>query len=256
MGYQSFFANPMKLIHDELLFFIHWKNEFIAAGCNSALIAKVLKTNRIEHYQQLFRIFTRLPPDIRKGMLYQWELFCLSGEKQSFYYAKQFCGLTQTKRNLLGMNALHYAALSGNPEQIYRALELGIIWNSKSFNQCNILHFAILSGELKQIIKVLELEDTQHVKLSRTIEKNRNVFHLAAFTGIIELINFTKDLINNIHEKDDDGLNALDYARASNEINAIEHLAMMGLSSDHCLDNFCFGGIAIQPPSDRFRSLS
>lgn len=231
MQRQSLFADdPWPDIHEELKFhFYKWKDTFVTAGCNPGLITNVLGKHMIENYDNLYQSFIRLPTDRRQNISNLWELFCLSGEKIAFLYLTNFKKLTKNTRNASGENALHYAALSTNPSQIYRALELGIPWNSTSDNHFNLLHFATLSGKVNQVNNVLGFEEKFKEKLPRVADNGINVFHLAALTGCVEIIELCKDLVEDLQACDNQGLNALDYARISNNEAAIAKLTALGL---------------------------
>ena len=261
MMHHSIFFNQKekkirKNMQEEMHFFFQWRNRFVEGGCNATLITQILKKKQIDHYDLLYQAFIHLPKSMRKKLTQEWELFCLSGEERAFCYAVRELKLNHKTHNRYGENALHYAALSNNPNQIYRALKLGIAWNSESHDHCNILHFSVFSRELKQLQTVLALETNMREALSRHIKEDRNIFHFAAFTGIVEIMELVKNLVDDIHAEDIDGFNALDYARANyievknteqvevmqikNAELAIQSLSKMGLTSDRDLKDFHF----------------
>ncbi len=229
---RALFANPMKQIHEELLFFIEWKNKFTQAGCQPLLISNLFRTNIIEDYNKLYKHFLRLLPSMRKEVMHRWELLCLSGEPGAFEYATKFCNLTAKTYNRSGKNPLHYATLSGNPHQFNKAFKINIDWQNESLDHYNILHFAILSNNPTQLTTVLTLESESGKLLPRLGHKNRNPLHLAAFTGSLEMIQLCAELVDDIFLKDDLGFNALDYARANKAKQAIKLLSSLGLRSN------------------------
>lgn len=124
---------------------------------------------------------------------------------------------------------LFYAAMSGNPMQLNRALalvkkyqDLAIkkgysqipVWQTKIYKGMNIFHAAILSGNVQQVKKVLELANNANVSLNKNITEDGfkvTPLHFSVLSNSLEIVQLILNLTKNIQSVDNEGFNALDY---------------------------------------------
>ncbi len=104
----------------------YWKNKLIAAGCNQVLLKEAIKSGVIQNYKNLYLAFAHLQREMKKNIDQQWMLCCLSGEPRAIWHAIQHRGLNAETQDIFGNNALHYAAMNGNPEAVIFLRQLGL----------------------------------------------------------------------------------------------------------------------------------
>ena len=79
----------------------------------------------------------------------------------------------------LGLNVLHYTALTGNLERVKELLELGVDINAKGINGMTLLHSAALSGNLEIVQWLVE----QGLDVNARIIVGSTALHYAALSG-------------------------------------------------------------------------
>lgn len=228
-----------------------WRLRLIDQGFddhNGALIEAVIKTGAVKDYEKLYRAYNRLLPSLRKDIIHVWEMLCLSGEEGAFDYAVNHLKMNKNTSGKWNKNPLHYAALSGAPAQVDRALALGIPFNSESQCGCNVLHYAILSHSPHQVVNVLKLEKEKNEELNFTASEGRNGLHLAALTGhdgiVHEVLNLMSQRKIDVHQPDMYGFNAYNYAVYTGNERVKKRLAALGLEQgakqqdDFSIDSF------------------
>lgn len=237
------------------------KNTATDTGVDTDFIDVVVKSGSISNYENLYHVYNNLLPAVRQGITEAWQLLCLSGEPEAFNYAVENLNMTKDTVGKWGDNPLHFSALSGNPAQINKALNLGIMWNSEVHNHANILHFAFLSKSPDQVNKVLELEKEHHEKLPTTFKKDRNVLHLAAISGKIDVLDLALELVKdedrklNLDAKDIYDFNALNYAVKKGNQRVIKKLKELGLTCEN-QESFGFGDLNMRNHSIKFSKTS
>lgn len=207
-----------------------YKTRLVDLGIHPAIVNTVIQANIIKDYEHLCQQASCLTPLMRDEITSPWELFVLSGERDAFNEAMSNYKLDASSVGKRDINPLHYAALSGNTDLLMAALKLSIPFNSATSDNFNVLHFAILSRSLDQINKVLELEKTFEQQLPRTASYGINVFHLAAFTGDIDVLKKAEPLIENFHVPDHFDFTALNYAIKNGNQRVQKALRDMGLT--------------------------
>ena len=233
---------------------VDWKKKFVEKNCNEDLIEYVLKQKKIKDYDNLYSRFSVLPDDTRCDIQNPWELFCLSGETEAFDFAAneidEECRMTKESVGKWGVTPLHLSAASGSPDQLQRAIDLGIAWDTETLGKMNILHYAAM-GSAKQIDKVLQLEkDNKHV-LSRTDQDKRTALHIASAIGSVEIIEKTLTFTE-IKSHDSYGCNPLDYATKKNRTDAEAYLKSKGLVLSENYNQHSFGDF--EQPQQRLQN--
>lgn len=232
---------------------VNWAKRLTEAGCDEKLVEKVFKAKAINNYEPLWQTFRRLPLNFQKKITEPWQLLVLSGESNAFDYAVKNLNMHSDTRSPAGELPLFYAALSNNPEQLDKALELTDKKNKKDLigsyasNGCNVLHYAILSRNPEQYEKVLQLyKDEDLTPIATVHDSKRNALHIAALTGnpdMVDSVLATVDLLGiNVKDQDDDLFNALNYAmKASNDNHRVQdELKKLGLRPEGNHNEFYF----------------
>lgn len=232
------------------------KETISETGANADIVDNIslAPNNHLIHdFEQLYRNFNNLMPAILSGLrapiTEEWELLCLSGEKDAFEYAVK-CGMDKNTVNASGENPLHLSTLSAVPGQMHRALLLGIPCTSETKEGGSILLAAIASKNPQQLQAVLHVESNNRTKLAHTTKDGRTALHIAAFTGnplMVEMvleIAWEKGSGLDIQSVDTHGYNALNYAIKRGNQNVIRKLEQAGLTPNPNQECFPYG---VQP---------
>lgn len=213
------------------------RSALLTVGGDPKWVDVLVQLNLIADYEHLYHCLIKLLPGMRQDITDIRFLLCLSGEAKAFHYAVHHLKLNATTINAWQESALHYASLSGQPKQIDLAINLGIAWDSESYNRLNILHYAILSKNPAQIDHVLSLEKHYQQPLNLITKKGRNILHFAALTGDPETLEkvITLAIARGLDFKSEDiyGFNALNYAIYSNNQRVVTILKNLGLKASN-----------------------
>lgn len=133
--------------------------------------------------EKLYHVLYRLNPALRQEIQKPWQLLVLSGEQNAFEAAAKHYEINANSHTEGGLNTLHLAALSGAPDQVKRALSLGIAFDSTSNEGLNTLHYAVLSKSAPQLQAITNLEKEKGITLAAQAASGLNLLMLGAFTG-------------------------------------------------------------------------
>ncbi|MBA3660887.1 MAG: hypothetical protein H0W64_04105 [Gammaproteobacteria bacterium] len=203
------------------------KEMFIDAELPAYLFDQVAHLKLISNYNALFQRFKKLPEVLKNSILHPWQLIVLSGETSAFRSAINEGLVDKWSQDVLEMNPLHYALLSGSADQAQIALSLGIPWDSNSLLGFNIGHFAALSGQPQQIDLVNTLNKGD--MLNKVAAGGETWLHFAAWSGDIETVEKVYQLTHDVHQEDLNQLNAANYANQSGNQRVIYFFAKKGL---------------------------
>lgn len=92
-------SSTCSALYSEIKGILYWDNKLIEAGCNKDLLKKVIQSNIIQNYKNLYRAFMNMPYKDRTHINDSWEIFYLSGEPRAIHYTIYHEGIATDTKN-------------------------------------------------------------------------------------------------------------------------------------------------------------